>query len=773
MRKNYTYFARFPVWCLLLFSATSLRAQLSLTAIGTPATMNFNIPGSNSCSGASDPWTNNVTIPNCYTNRPTFAYSNGCNNTGALHVAGNGGETALGGRASNSTTLIVWGVRMVNNTGQTITALNIKYRGEQWNSAQSNVTNTVAFAYTVSASPITNVTSGSYTNFAALNMSNLVSQGSCGGGGSAIDGNVNAANIAACMPVNIPPGSEIMLRWYETNDACNDHMLCIDDLEVTPLNNSMGIGPLTGPVTVCPSDTGNYSTVLLPGVTYAWSALPAGASYIGGTPTGHQASINWGTTAPGTYTLTVTPTGNFCGITLSPVTLAVTVSAPIPVNITASPAVICPGRPVTLTSSSATDNSWNTTPPQTTPTISVSTPGTYILSVTGSCGVASDTIQILSENMPAVNLGNDQLVCGGAVNFVLDAQNPGSTYRWQDGSTNRVFRAIAAGTYFVEVTNVCSTVTDTVHIVSQIIPDVNLGNDTLVCENFTPFVLNAQNPGNPAYLWQDNGTTSSHTVTQPGRYYVRVTNNCGTATDTLDVVALPSPQVDLGPDLTLCPDNPATLDATYPGAVYRWQDNSAGPKFSVAQAGVYYVLVSNVCGQASDSVRVTLKPGPQVSLTDTMPGCGVTSLVLDAQNPGATYTWSTGETGRTITVTEAGNYWVEVNYCGSSASDSAKVTFDMPAGTFFAPDTFTPNGDEVNDYYRVAGIFDHVLTFHAAIYNRWGEMLYTTSDPYFRWNGECNGKPVPDGIYFAVFHIKQECSVNANAEYNTFITIVR
>lgn len=770
MRKRTPFFIVFSAFCWILLPTVSLRAQLSLTAIGTPATMDFDIPGSSTCSGAGSPWTDNVTIPNCYTNRSTYAYSTGCNNTGALHIAGIGGETAFGGRASNSTTLIIWGVRIVNNTGQPISALSIRYRGEQWNSAQSNVNNTVAFSYAVSASPITNVTSGTYTNFPALNMSNLVTMGGCAGGGSQIDGNTTFSDIAACMPVNILPGQEIMLRWYETNDGCNDHMLCIDDLEVTPLNASLASQPVTGPDTVCPGDTATYSVPPLPGVTYAWSALPAGASYIG-TP-GNTAQVDWGSAAPGTYTLTVTPSGNFCGITLTPVSMNVTVNAPTPVTITAAPALVCPGQPVTLTSSSATGNTWNTVPPQTTPSITVTTPGTYIVTVSGLCGTPGDTIDIQAGSPPTVNLGSDQLVCGGAVNFVLDAQNPGATYEWQDGSGNQVLNVTAAGTYWVKVTTPCGTASDTVHILSQTAPTVNLGNDTLVCGT-TNILLNAQNPGNAVYLWQDNSGNATFTVTQPGHYYVTVTNDCGSASDTLDVIALPAPQVDLGPDVTICLGTPVTFDATYPGATYLWQDGSGNATYTASQAGTYHVRVSNDCGQTADTVSISLKPGPQATLQDTTLDCGITAVTLDAQNPGSGYVWSTGETSRVISVNEPGLYWVEMDYCGLTVTDSLTVSFTGPASTFFAPNTFTPNGDGTNDHYRIMGVLDDITSFYAAIYNRWGEILYSTSDPDFRWDGMYLGKPIVDGVYYAVFRIRQDCGNDAEVEYNTLITVVR
>ena len=772
MRKYHTYFIVYSLLYFTCMGMGDLHAQLALTAIGTPSVMNFDIPGSSSCTGATSPWINNVTIPNCYSNRTSYAYSTGCNNTGALHIAGNGGETALGGRASNSTTTVIWGVRMVNNTGQPITALRIRYRGEQWNSAQSNVNNTVAFAYAVSATPVNSVSTGTYTNFAALNMNSLVTTGGCGGGGSAIDGNQTFSNIEACMPVNIQPGHEIMLRWYETNDACNDHMLCIDDLEVTPLNASLANHPITGPINVCPHDSGTYSLPLLSGVAYVWSTLPSGASYVGGMPTDNEAEIDWGNTAPGTYTITVTPTASFCGITLLPASLTVTVNNTTPIIITANPAIICPGHPVVLTSSSATGNTWNTSPPLSSQSITVNTAGTYIVTVTGLCGTPSDTIEVQASALPLVDLGNDLLDCTGIPDFMLDAQNPGSAYLWQDGTTHRFSHATAAGTYHVEVTNVCGSASDTIIIVSQTLPLVNLGNDTSVCGTTTNILLDAGNP-QAAYLWQDNSTSHTFTVVQPGLYYVTVTNDCGIHSDTLDVVSIPPPQVDLGADQTICLGTPVTFDAEYPNADYLWHDGSTNAQFTASQDGTYHVVVSNNCGQATDSVIVYLKPGPQTVLGDTLLGCGITLLVLDAQNYGAAYLWSTGETSRAININQPGEYWVEMIYCGFTVTDTARVDFSTPASTFFAPNSFTPNGDDVNDAYRVTGNFDDVTAFSVMIFNRWGELVFSATNPEFGWDGEYRGKPVADGVYYVDFRIKRGCSNESDIEQGTILTVIR
>lgn len=844
LKKFFTLFTILFAPFFALLSTQTLRAQLSLTAIGTPATMNFNLGGSSSCSGAGNAWVNNVTIPNCYSNMGSYAYSTGCNNTGALHVSGTGGETALGGRASNSTSLIIWGVRVVNNTGQAISALRIKYRGEQWNSAQTNVTNTVAFSYSVSATPITNVTAGAYTNFPALNMSNLVSQGGCGGGGAAINGNQagNFADITACLPVNIPAGSEIMLRWYETNDACNDHMLCIDDLEIIPLNNTLTIAPITGPGTVCAPDTGTYSVNAMAGVTYTWSALPAGASYIGGAPTGNQAQIDWASTTPGTYAVTVTPNGSFCGITLNPATINVTVQAPgPPVTISATDTTICNGQAITLSSSDSSGNTWNTVPPQTTQSITVNTPGVYIVTSVAACGTSSDTITISSLNSPVINLGNDTIVCTPNINVVLNAQNAGATYLWQDNSTSQTFTATTPGTYYVAVTNVCGSNTDTIHFVLQNIPQVNLGADSLICGPVTPFVLDAQNPGytylwqdnssnqtftvsdsgtyyvavsnvcgsgrdtlhirqqlvpqvnlgndttvcvgtpfamllnagfpDATYQWQDNSTNAVLPVTQPGTYYVEVSNDCGTAFDTLHVISITVPVVDLGNDTLICPGSLFTLDATSPGATYLWQDNSTNASYSDTIPGIYFVTVTNSCGSGSDTLVVSPFPAPVSDMKDTVLTCGIIELLLDAKNPGADYFWSTNESSQTITVSETGQYWVEIQVCNTTIADSVSVEFTTTSNTQFnPPNTFSPNGDGMNDFYQVQGNFDNISNFTAMVYNRWGQMVYSSSDQNFQWNGEHGGHIVPGGVYYVVFRMRSECD-EKDTEYNTTVTI--
>lgn len=121
-------------------------------------------------------------------------------------------------------------------------------------------------------------------------------------------------------------------------------------------------------------------------------------------------------------------------------------------------------------------------------------------------------------------------------------------------------------------------------------PTVDLGNDTTLCQGET-LTLNATTT-NATYLWQDNSSNPTFNVTQQGTYWVQITDNCGSTSDTINVNFNSTPTIDLGNDTTLCQDESITLDATTPNATYLWQDNSINPTFNVTQQDTYSVEVT-------------------------------------------------------------------------------------------------------------------------------------------------------------------------------------
>lgn len=85
------------------------------------------------------------------------------------------------------------------------------------------------------------------------------------------------------------------------------------------------------------------------------------------------------------------------------------------------------------------------------------------------------------------------------------------------------------------------------------------------------------------------------------------------------------------------------------------------------------------------------------------------------------------------------------------------------------PNAFSPNGDGFNDTYHAKDGYQSIISFEAAIFNRWGHKLYSWNDPSGEWDGKVNGKVVHDGVYFVVvnakgadgrkFHIRKDINV--------------
>lgn len=387
-----------------------------------------------------------------------------------------------------------------------------------------------------------------------------------------------------------------------------------------------------------------------------------------------NATYNWsnGSTAP---TLTVTQSGTYW--------VQVTVSGcssldTIVVDFTAAPFValgndtaLCQGQSLLL-DATLTGVSYLWSDGSTTPTLTVTQSGTYWVEVSNSCGTATDTMVVSFTPIPVINLGNDTTLCQGDV-FFSDVTTPGATYLWSDGNTNATNTITQSGSYWVEVTvNGCSG-TDTITVTFLPLPVISLGNDQTLCDGQT-VLLDATTAG-ATYLWSDGTNNATNTITQSGTYWVEVTVNGCTGTDTVTITFISLPVVNLGNDQTLCDGESALLDATIAGAAYLWSDGTTGATNTITQSGTYWVTVTvNGC-VGTDTITVTFLPLPVVNLGNDQTLCSGESALLDVTTTGAAYLWSDGTTGATISVTQSGTYWVEVTVNGCTGKDTVAVTF--------------------------------------------------------------------------------------------------
>ncbi|OWY18889.1 T9SS C-terminal target domain-containing protein [Sphingobacteriales bacterium UPWRP_1] len=199
---------------------------------------------------------------------------------------------------------------------------------------------------------------------------------------------------------------------------------------------------------------------------------------------------------------------------------------------------------------------------------------------------------------------------------------------------------------------------------------VDLGPDGFICEN-QAITLNADTPGATAYLWDDGSIEPQLTVTHSGTYWVQVSNDCYTATDTINFDPLVVDyNLDLGPDVTICQGETAQLASNIIDEVnYLWSNGAATPSIAVQQAGLYILTISNDCGVGIDSIQVSVIPDVAVNLGDANQNfCTEDVNLLNAFSDGATgYLWQDGSTAPTYLVEQTGIYSVTVsNDCGAA-----------------------------------------------------------------------------------------------------------
>lgn len=206
----------------------------------------------------------------------------------------------------------------------------------------------------------------------------------------------------------------------------------------------------------------------------------------------------------------------------------------------------------------------------------------------------------------------------------------------------------------------------------------------------------------------------------------------------------------LAEDTTICEFDDYVIEPEINAQSYLWSTGSTAPSVSVSAPGIYWLQVDNDGCISRDSIELTLKDSESVELGEDTSVCITKPILLTAAGTGDRYLWNTGETTRTIKISSPGVYTVEVsnvNKCG--ASDSVSV--EWGDCDLFIPTAFSPNGDGVNDMFGlIQGI--NAGSFSIKIYNRYGQVIFTSSSQLKKWDGQFKNKPVPVGLYPWVFN---------------------
>jgi gliding motility-associated-like protein len=122
-----------------------------------------------------------------------------------------------------------------------------------------------------------------------------------------------------------------------------------------------------------------------------------------------------------------------------------------------------------------------------------------------------------------------------------------------------------------------------------------------------------------------------------------------------------------------------------------------------------------------------------------------TSIILAPGNF-VSYLWQNGSTASTFTVYKSGHYSVSV-VDNEGCASSAGVNVVVDCNDIYFPTAFTPNNDGLNDFFGAIGNISSIQLYELKVFNRWGEMVFYSTNPQIKWSGKIKDLLAPVGTY--------------------------
>jgi len=281
-------------------------------------------------------------------------------------------------------------------------------------------------------------------------------------------------------------------------------------------------------------------------------------------------------------------------------------------------------------------------------------------------------------------------------------------------------------------------------------------------------------PGYTHYLWSNSDTTQTIAIHAFGSYGVNIitAQNCRII-DSFFVIKKNPPAISVLHDSIACSNHPVSIrcNATYPGTLaYHWSDGTDSAIHMLSAPGTYYVnyILPGNCA-ARDSLTFHIDSIPSVHLGRDTSLCQREFTI--PSNTAYNCVWSTGETGKQITVSSSGIYWLRVNNSGGCTnSDTIEVTLYGTTPPVI-PNIVTPNHDGINDDVDF-GKFEFSY-LKLSIFNRWGTEVFSSTDPKCIWKPEEDAITCKDGTYFWIIDYRDCDGFSGTKTLKGFLTLLR
>jgi len=373
-----------------------------------------------------------------------------------------------------------------------------------------------------------------------------------------------------------------------------------------------------------------------------------------------------------------------------------------------------------------------------------------------------------------------ELKCEGdevEMEAIVSGGVPGYDYSWTGGGSNTSKNKVSPAftqTYFYTVTDTCGKTKDDSAVIT--VPNfqpltINISNDTTVyCPGVALDLIATGNGGGGVYdfIWDSGEVQSlvSKTILNDKSFGVVLYDNCGdTAKGSVFVDLDYTPfSVSAFNDTTICYGDSVIISALATGGVipyqYVWEtgDLTSASSYKGVVSKFVKVTATDSCGiiPVMDSVYVTIqKPTADFEIIAPVPEV-LEVIYFENVSLGdlLTYEWDLGNSETSILQDAETSYAIDSIFsikliveddlgCRDTILKSIKID---PPLYFYMPNSFTPNGDLLNDQFLGKGI--GVEKFDLSIYDRWGIEVFTTTDSNESWDGRSkSGKNVPVGVY--------------------------
>lgn len=374
---------------------------------------------------------------------------------------------------------------------------------------------------------------------------------------------------------------------------------------------------------------------------------------------------------------------------------------------------------------------------------------------------------------------NEKIICiVDSLDLSVTAITPNPQYTWYPNyniigantATPKVFpKTDTAYTIRVDDGACKDSLTIQVKVVDKVVAE--LLQDTVICQTDQILIRNNTNAVN--FNWTPSNDLSASDIAEPIatpvqdiQYILEASVGTCIAKDSVFISVVPYPMADAGDSVAICYGKSVQLNATSNGSSYVWtpsqtllQSNTLTPIAGPVNTTQYLLYAYDTKGcpkPGIDSILVTVIPkliataGPDTTVVIQQP------LQFNASG-GTTYQWtppiylSDPTIGNPIGIYPSGTKKVAylltaISPEGCIGKDSITVTVFQTKPDLFIPTAFSPNNDNLNENFKPSVIGMKQLNYFS-VFNRWGQLLFTTNTLNDGWNGLFKGVKQPSGTY--------------------------